>query len=175
MLELAEYNYILHHRAGALNQKADLFSRRADHPGVENDNKDIIFLKDENFVRQLEYLPKLYLIEKIIEKKYPIDSSVKNALKENLLNWMQDDEGIIYHNDKIYISNDEELQEEVIHLHHNTPLAGYPGEKRTQELIERNYWWPRMRIQIYEFISTCEICQRQKLSEFVKENYICMV
>ena len=42
--ELAEYNYTLHHRKGALNRKADLLSRRAGHPGVEDDKTAQEFL-----------------------------------------------------------------------------------------------------------------------------------
>jgi hypothetical protein len=60
-------------------------------------------------MRQIQYSPKLYLIKKIIGSKYLIDSSVKNALKENLPHWKINNEEIIYHNNKIYILNDEEL------------------------------------------------------------------
>ena len=63
MLELAEYNYVLQHRSGALNWKADLLSRRVDHPGVEDDNKDLILLKEEHFINQVEHSPNPYLMD----------------------------------------------------------------------------------------------------------------
>jgi len=32
------------------------------------------------------------------------------------------------------------LREEVIQLHHNTPVGGYRGRWKTTELVTRNYW-----------------------------------
>jgi hypothetical protein len=43
-----------------------------------------------------------------------------------------------------------------------TPLAGHPGRYKTQELITRNYWWPRMQSQIRQYVDGCEICQKSK-------------
>jgi hypothetical protein len=33
---------------------------------------------------------------------------------------------------------------------------------RTQELIERNYWWPTINRDVREYVSGCETCQRTK-------------
>ena len=45
-LELADYDFVLKHRSGQLNKKADLLSRRNDHKqGVEGDNTGVTVLK----------------------------------------------------------------------------------------------------------------------------------
>ncbi|SJL14236.1 related to TY3B TY3B protein [Armillaria ostoyae] len=47
--ELAEYHFTLHHKPGASNKKADLLSRRADHPQGQDDNNEITVLSPEHF------------------------------------------------------------------------------------------------------------------------------
>ena len=49
IMDLQEYNFTIKHRLGKTNTKADLLSQRADYPKGENDNKDIILLKEELF------------------------------------------------------------------------------------------------------------------------------
>lgn len=49
IVELSEYDFTLFHRPGALNKKADLLSRRADHDQGKNDNENIVLLKPEYF------------------------------------------------------------------------------------------------------------------------------
>src|SRR3954453_12245560 len=51
--ELAQFSFTLKHRPGRLNSKADLLSRHADHDMGQNDNQDVIVLKDAWF-RNLE-------------------------------------------------------------------------------------------------------------------------
>ena len=85
MTELAEYNYTLHYRKGVLNQKADLLSRQAGHPGVEDDNKDVIVLKESHF-RNIKFekeTPSSAIMDRI-KGCNKIDSSVLNALKKEL-------------------------------------------------------------------------------------------
>jgi hypothetical protein len=45
-------------------------------------------------------------------------------------------------------------------------ITGHSGEYRTQEKIERNYWWPRMGNQVKEYVRTCESCQRTKVHRY---------
>jgi hypothetical protein len=55
-----------------------------------------------------------------------------------------------------------ELVKEIIQHQHNAPLAGHGGRNRTLELIARTYWWPTMRKDIEAYVSTCDLCQRNK-------------
>ena len=136
--ELAPYYFTLKHRAGALNKKADLLSRRADHDMGKDDNRDVVLLKPEYF--RAEYIraqgielegPEKEIWDKILETKR-IDKSVKNALEQKLPGWEKKD-GIIYYNGLIYVPWDKELRDKIIGLHHDSPLLGHPGENRTQE------------------------------------------
>ncbi|SJL16077.1 uncharacterized protein ARMOST_19593 [Armillaria ostoyae] len=47
--ELAKYHFVLKHKPGTANIKADLLSRRSDHDQGEDNNNDIIVLSPEHF------------------------------------------------------------------------------------------------------------------------------
>ena len=93
------------------------------------------------------------------------DGSVKSALEKCLPNWEEKD-GLIFYKNAIYVPRNTELWERIIKFHHDRPLVGHPREHRTQELIERNYWWPRLGNQVREYVRTCETCQRSKVKRF---------
>ena len=166
IMELAEYDFILHHRAGALNKKADLLSRRSDHDQGKNDNENVVMLKPEHFQTQDIVLegPEAEILDEI-KKEKKIDKSVKLALEKKLENWTKKDD-IIYYNGLIYVPRNDNLRDKIIGLHHDSPLAGHPGENRTQEMVERNYWWPRLGNQVSKYVKSCEACQRTKVHRY---------
>ncbi len=47
--ELAEYHFILQHKPGTLNKKANLLSRHDDHNQGKGDNDNIVVLQAEHF------------------------------------------------------------------------------------------------------------------------------
>ncbi len=47
--ELAEYHFVLHHKPGTLNKKADLLSQHDDHDQGKDDNGDVIVLQPTHF------------------------------------------------------------------------------------------------------------------------------
>ena len=51
---------------------------------------------------------------------------------------------------------------EVIQKHHNFPIAGHSSYKKTLDLLQCNYYWPRMATTIKEYVIRCDTCQRFK-------------
>ena len=39
----------------------------------------------------------------------------------------------------MYVPDEEDLQFQVVKLHHDTPVVGHPGYKKTIELLQRTY------------------------------------
>ncbi len=59
--ELANCDYMLHHKARSLNKKADALSRRADHDMGKHDNENMTLLPDQVFRATTSNLePNLY-------------------------------------------------------------------------------------------------------------------
>ena len=46
--------------------------------------------------------------------------------------------------------------------HHDLKYAGHPGIEKTKELITRNYWWPAIKQDVHQYVTTCVVCQRTK-------------
>ena len=58
----------------------------------------------------------------------------------------------------------EELQEEIIRQHHDDPVHGHPGIRRTMELIQRGYEFNNMKEKVTNYIKKCADCQKNKHS-----------
>ena len=53
VLQLAEYNFEIHHIKGTANGKADALSRQPDYNTGENDNQDVVVLPDALFIHTI--------------------------------------------------------------------------------------------------------------------------
>ena len=51
---------------------------------------------------------------------------------------------------------------EIVWLHHDTPLAGLPGQEKTLEFLERSYFWPGMTTYVKNYVSQCDWCAHFK-------------
>ena len=157
--------------------KVDSLSRRPDHKkGVEHDNENVTLLKPEFFkVRAMMQGHLLIegqehsLLRKVREAK-DFDESVVKAVEElkrsgtRILRseeWSEE-QGLTLFRGKVYVPRDMKLRTEIISLHHDSPVAGHPGQWKTQELISRNYWWPSITVDVIKYVSGCDKCQRMK-------------
>ena len=54
------------------------------------------------------------------------------------------------------------LRQRLLHEYHDTPCAGHLGVNRTTKLIEKDYWWPKLRADVLSHVKSCGPCQRNK-------------
>jgi len=130
--------------------KADALLRCADHKeGIEHDNEDVVLLKSKYF--KVHVLCQGHLLiegheESIlakIRKSKDFDESVVKAveeLKKSSIRQLQSEEWseeqrLMLFRGKVYVPKDIKLRLEIIKLHHDTPVAGQPGQWKTLELI----------------------------------------
>ena len=85
-----------------------------------------------------------------IRKSKDLDESVVKAVEElkksstkqlRSEEWSEE-QGLVLFRGKVYVLKNIKLRLEIIKLHHDTPIAGHPGQWKTLELVTRNYWWP---------------------------------
>jgi len=95
---------------------------------------------------------------------------IKEALdKENkemkgvALGLCQWKDGYLWHQGKIWIPDNEGIRTNLIQRHHDILQAGHGGTAITTELVQRKYYWPRMRETIRQYVKSCDICQRTKV------------
>jgi dUTP pyrophosphatase len=90
------------------------------------------------------------------------------------LNTQQEDkdrvviEGLIYFKGRLQIPDVEELRLEIAESEHDSKVAGHFGQKKTLELIMRNFYWPKIEEWVNEYVRTCDTCQRMKSPRHAK-------
>jgi RNase H-like domain found in reverse transcriptase/Reverse transcriptase (RNA-dependent DNA polymerase)/Integrase zinc binding domain/gag-polyprotein putative aspartyl protease len=63
---------------------------------------------------------------------------------------------------KLYIPDADRLRDDILYWHHDVPWCAHLGIGKTLELVKRQFWWPRMDIDIKRYIDTCYKCQANK-------------
>jgi hypothetical protein len=54
------------------------------------------------------------------------------------------------------------LQPTLLKQYHDGPCGGHLGHNKTYEKIKKKYFWPHMYTDIYQYIVSCEFCERKK-------------
>ncbi len=76
-------------------------------------------------------------------------------------NWLTLDDLILFR-DWIYIP--PLLCPRILFKHHDSPLAGHPGHAKTIKLIAWEYSWPRLSQDVWWYVHSCDLCQRNKVA-----------
>jgi hypothetical protein len=63
---------------------------------------------------------------------------------------------------KLYIPEHDQLRQDILYWHHDVPWCAHLGIGKTLELVKRQFWWPRLDIDIKQYIDTCYKCQANK-------------
>ena len=153
---LSRFSFLWSHKAGSTMGKADMLSRREDQAvGVADNNKGVTVISPS----QVRSLP---IIEDI--KKKIFDALVTRTKTE--VYCLCKEKGICEEHDsflydssgRVYVPNDNSLCMYIISSHHDSPVAGHPGYQKTQGLIERQYYWPRLASDIRSYVAQCDRC-----------------
>jgi RNase H-like domain found in reverse transcriptase/Reverse transcriptase (RNA-dependent DNA polymerase)/Integrase zinc binding domain/gag-polyprotein putative aspartyl protease len=63
---------------------------------------------------------------------------------------------------KLYVPEHDQLRQDILYWHHDVPWCAHLGIGKTLELVKRQFWWPKMDIDIKHYIDTCYKCQANK-------------
>jgi RNase H-like domain found in reverse transcriptase/Reverse transcriptase (RNA-dependent DNA polymerase)/Integrase zinc binding domain/Chromo (CHRromatin Organisation MOdifier) domain/Integrase core domain/Retroviral aspartyl protease len=97
-------------------------------------------------------------LELLKDTTSPRDEDVKAYLEPFSIH----DNGLILRNGLIYIPEDPKIKLQILQSRHDSRTSGHLGHEKTLELITRDYYWPRMRQFVKEYINTCDTCARNK-------------
>ena len=153
--------------------KVDGLIRRADWKvGVEKDNKNQIFIKDNWICNMYEVVvegPEGDLVEKIKRVRSKdkdvirvVEEMKKAGVKELRGNEWKIEGDLVLKEGKVYVPKNKELRTEVIWLHHDIPAVEHERRWKTVELVTRNYWWPGVTRDIGKYVEGCDLCQKIK-------------
>nr|POE96137.1 transposon tf2-9 polyprotein [Quercus suber] len=65
----------------------------------------------------------------------------------------------VLYKSKLYVPEDASLRQQLLEIHHDDPLAGHFGVRRTTELLRRKFCWPNIESDVKDYISSCAACQ----------------
>lgn len=65
----------------------------------------------------------------------------------------------LYRENKLYVPDSLELRLAILAKLHDDPFAGHFASRRTNELVSRRFYWPRMAVFIEEYCGACGECQ----------------
>ena len=151
-LDLMEFDFKIHHIPGKANSRADMLSRRPDYDQGMRDNENIIVLPENVFVRATT-----------------IANNKDKQEEETLKPWIDPHKlkrvnGVWYKEGRRAVTRSLTSKRAIIKSHHNPPTYGHPGISKTMQLVERNYWWPQMKLDIVDYVKGCAKCQCHKVN-----------
>jgi len=168
-LYLSRFNFVMHHRAGRSSGKPDALSRRADLQRDQPDNQDQTLLPPSLFVQATAGVVLRTKDTEFLRRVKDCTAKMKESEIEKLRKgsvqdgeWKEGEE-VITVKGKVYVPQDPQLRHDIVHAHHDTPVAGHPGRWKTLELVSRHYWWPGISRYISEYVKGCDKCNRAKI------------
>lgn len=73
-------------------------------------------------------------------------------------------DGLLYWKDKLVVPNQSELIQKILLEYHTSPIGGHAGVTRSIARISAQFYWPRLREDVKEFVRQCSIWQQAKSS-----------
>jgi hypothetical protein len=99
------------------------------------------------------YLP--YLRDPTVERS--------EEVAEFLEKYVLTPDGLVLKDGLVYVPDVEEIRVKILQGCHDARTAGHLGQKNTLEHVSRDYYWPRMRQFVNDYVNTCETCARNKV------------
>jgi hypothetical protein len=72
--------------------------------------------------------------------------------------------GRLYYRNRLVVPDHDELKIKILRAVHDSPSGGHPGRGKTLEIVQREYYWPRMFDTIRRYVGCCHTCRRSKAS-----------
>jgi hypothetical protein len=168
---LSRFNFMVKHQAGSKQQISDCLSRNPSYmpqigsPEASMQQKIILGPNRLASTQVSRFaLPTDSNLIKLIKSALPGDAvALKyfNNPGHPAFKRFQHHDSLIYQDSLLYIPKGP-AQTYVMHSCHDVPLAGHFGVRKTQDLVKRKYWWPKMIDSIKSYVSTCDVCNRAK-------------
>ncbi|MBW0584823.1 hypothetical protein O181_124538 [Austropuccinia psidii MF-1] len=131
----------------------------------------------QQLIKQDEVQPSRYFSIKVesfsnfidsIQKALCQDSPYRSILQElgkgkSIQDYLLDSSSqLLLFKDWVVVPNDLTIQLSIPQKHHDSPLAGNPGQEKTLKLVKQDFHWSSMTQFIKDYVSSCQQCSRNK-------------
>ena len=76
----------------------------------------------------------------------------------------QDSEGVLWFKNRLVVPKDLELRKRILDEANLSRYSIHPGSKKMYQDLRQRLWWTRMKREIAQYVSECDICKRVKAS-----------
>ena len=76
----------------------------------------------------------------------------------------QDSEGVLWFKNWLVVPKDLELWKRILDEAHLSRYSIHPGSNKMYQDLRQQLWWTRMKWEIAQYVSECDICKRVKAS-----------
>eukprot|EP00253_Pinus_taeda_P033189 PITA_33189 len=82
--------------------------------------------------------------------------------KETQQGYELDDAGMLYFNKKLYVPNEDGIKKLILDEFHISHYTGHPGYQKMVTALRKEYYWPKMKKEVAEYVAQCLECQQIK-------------
>ena len=148
---MCEYDFDIHYLARKENKVADALSQRP--------------------MCNLFPIVRNYLIDQVQSEVHndPFYSSIISFVNSHVGDMFEGKfhlyKGNLYYDDRLCVSANSFLKQQILWESHNTPFAGHPGFNKTYAQVKNSFFWPNMRVDILLYVHECLQCQQVKVEQ----------
>ncbi|MBW0542599.1 hypothetical protein O181_082314 [Austropuccinia psidii MF-1] len=154
---LSEFHFSITYRPGRLATLPDALSRR---DNVHPESREGFISKNpmnfEQLNKQDEVQHSRYFAVKVESFSNLIDSIHKALWKDSQYRSILQELG----KDQVVVPNDPKIQLSILQKHHDSPLAGHPGQEKTLKPVKRDFHWSGITQFIKDYVPSCQRCSR---------------
>ena len=83
--------------------------------------------------------------------------------KDNGGKFVIDRERILKFGNRICVPNDERIKKMIFEKAHKSKLSIHPGTTKMYQDVKQMFWWPKMKKEIAQYVTSCLTCQKTKI------------
>ena len=88
---------------------------------------------------------------------------IKSKMKEEeTKHFRLDEKGVLWFKDRLVVSKDRELRNQILEEAHSSNLSIHPGSSKMYQDLNTRFWWTKMKKEIAAFVARCDNCCRVK-------------
>jgi len=73
-----------------------------------------------------------------------------------------DDAGLLYFHKRLYVPKENDLWNMILNEFHTSHYTGHPGYQKMVVALRKEYYWPKMKQEVAEYLARCLECQQIK-------------
>ena len=133
--------------------------------GLEEKEEALVEAREEALLANFQVRP--ILIDHILEAQGNSEEvqellfAISEGKKKDLR--VRETDGMLMQDKRMYVPNIEELKKEILEEAHISAYAMHPGGTKMYHTIIPFYYWPGMKREIAEYVSSCAVCQQVKV------------